>query len=125
MPHVVLEYSDNLSPLPDFRALFDDIHRALNRIGGIRLDNCKSRARAASHCYIGDGNPANAFIHLGVEFVAGRSPEVKQAIGQECLDLLQRHYQPQLSERLQITVKIDDIALDFYFKHTAGSLNYP
>lgn len=125
MPHIVLEYSDNLPPLPDFRLLFDDIHQALKRIGGIRLENCKSRARAASHCYIGDGDADNAFIHLGVEFVAGRSAEIKKAIGQECLDLLKRHYEPQLSERLQITVKIDDIVLDFYFKHPAGSLNYP
>ena len=35
MPHIVLEYSDKLPELADFRALFADIHRALNRIGGI------------------------------------------------------------------------------------------
>ena len=124
MPHIVLEYSDNLPPLPDFRALFDDIHRALNRIGGIKLENCKSRARAAAHCYIGDGNPDNAFIHLDIEFIAGRDTGVKQAIGRECLELLQRYYELHLSEQLQITVRIDDIARDFYFKHPARSLEY-
>ena len=124
MPHIVLEYSDNLPALADFRALFDDIHLTLNRIGGIKIENCKSRAYAASHCYIGDGNPDNAFIHLDVEFVEGRSDEVKRSIGHECLELLQRHYQLHLSETLQITVKIEDIALDLYFKHPAGSLDY-
>lgn len=124
MPHIVLEYSDKLPELADFRALFADIHRALNRIGGIRLENCKSRARQVSHCYIGDGNPDNAFIHLDIEFVEGRSTEVKQAIGRECLELLKRYYDLHLSERLQLTVRIDDIALDFYFKHPAGSLDY-
>jgi len=123
MPHIVLEYSSNLPELPDFRALFDDIHQALNRIGGIRLENCKSRARAAKHYYIGDGNPDNAFVHLDVEFVKGRSREVKQAIGQECLLLVKRYYHLHLSDSLQITVKIDDIALDFYFKDPAGTLN--
>ncbi len=124
MPHIILEYSANLSALPDFRVLFDDIHQALNRIGGIKIENCKSRARVAEHCYIGDGNPDNAFIHLDIEFVKGRSVEVKQAIGRECLGLVKRYYHLQLSDALQITVKIDDIALDFYFKDPAGSLNY-
>jgi len=124
MPHIVLEYSDNLPQLPDFRALFDDIHQVLNRIGGIRLENCKSRARMASHCYIGDGNRDNAFLHLDIEFVEGRSAEVKQAIGRECLELVKRYYRLHLSDRLQITLKIEDIALDFYFKDPAGSLNY-
>ena len=124
MPHIVLEYSSNLPELPDFHALFNAIHQALNRIGDIRLENCKSRARAADHYYIGDGNPANAFVHLEVEFVRGRSAEIKKAIGQECLELVKRHYHLQLSDLLQITVKIDDIALDFYFKDPAGTLNY-
>lgn len=124
MPHIVLEYSANLPELPDFRALFDDIHHALNRIGGIRLENCKSRARAAQHYYVGDGHPDNAFVHLDVEFVEGRSAEVKQAIGRECLGLVKRYYNQHLSEAMQITVKIDDIALDFYFKDPAGTLNY-
>ena len=117
MPHIVLEYSNNLPAMADFAPLFADIHRALNRIGGISLDNCKSRARVAEASYVGDGNPDNAFIHLDIEFVRGRSAEVKQAIGRECLELLKRHYAAQLSDALQITVKIDDIALDFYFKH--------
>ncbi len=73
MPHIVLEYSDNLPELPDFRALFDEIH---------------------------------------------------QAIGRECLQLVKRYYHLHLSDALQITVKIDDIALDFYFKDPAGTLNY-
>jgi len=124
MPHIVLEYSANLSELPDFRALFDDIHQALHRIGAIKIENCKSRAHVAEHCYIGDGNPDNAFIHLDIEFVKGRSAEVKQAIGRECLDLVKRYYHLHLSDALQITVKIDDIALDFYFKDPAGTLNY-
>ncbi|MEM7563431.1 MAG: hypothetical protein AAF353_10340 [Pseudomonadota bacterium] len=124
MPHIVLEYSDNLPPLVDYSALFGEVHQALNLIGGIKLENCKSRARVASPFYVGDGNSANAFIHLDIEFVKGRSDEVKKAIGAQCLSLLQKYYQKQLNEHLQITVKIDDIALDFYFKYPEGTLNY-
>ena len=124
MPHIILEYSANLPELPDFRALFDDIHQALNRIGGIRLENCKSRARVAEHFYVGDGNPDNAFIHLNIEFVEGRSDQIRQSIGRECLELVKRYYHLHLSDALQITVRVEDIELDFYFKDPAGTLNY-
>ena len=124
MPHVTLEYSSNLPELPDFRALFGDIHQCLNSTGGIKLENCKSRARAATHFHIGDGNPGNAFIHLHIEFVEGRSHELKQAIGLECLELLKRYYQSHLSDALQITVEIRDISLKSYFKYPQGTLNY-
>ena len=124
MPHIILEYSENLPELPDFRALFDDIHQTLNRLGGIRLDNCKSRARRAEHVYVGDGDPDNAFIHLAIEFVEGRSHEIRQTIGRECLELLRRYYHLHLSDRLQITVRVAEISLDYYFKDPAGTLHY-
>jgi 5-carboxymethyl-2-hydroxymuconate isomerase len=124
MPHIILEYSANLDELPSFNALFADIHQTLNREGGIRLENCKSRARIANDFYIADGHPNHSFVHLSIEFVKGRSQEIKQVIGQECLRLVKDAYQAQLSEQLQITVKIDDIELDYYFKYPEGSLSY-
>jgi 5-carboxymethyl-2-hydroxymuconate isomerase len=80
--------------------------------------------RGAAHCHIGNGDPDNAFIHLDIEFVEGRSAEIKRAIGGQCLELVKRYYHLHLSDALQITVKIDDISLDFYFKDPAGTLNY-
>ncbi|MFT5219331.1 MAG: 5-carboxymethyl-2-hydroxymuconate isomerase [Gammaproteobacteria bacterium] len=122
MPHIVLEYSSNVPRLAGFAELFAEVHQALHSIGGIKLDNCKSRARVADDYYIGDGDSGNAFIHLNIEFVAGRSTEVKQAIGNECLRLLKHYYQQKLSDKLQITVQIDDLLLDFYFKYPEGTL---
>ena len=124
MPHIILEYSANLYELPSFSALFADIHQLLHREGGIKLENCKSRARMASNYYIANGDPSHSFVHLNIEFVKGRTLEIKQTIGQECLKLVKDYYQAQLSDRLQITVKIDDIELDYYFKHPEGSLSY-
>lgn len=122
MPHVTLEYSANLPELAAYAPLFSEIHAVLQDIGGIKLANCKSRARKAEPFHIGDGDSAHAFIHLNIEFVEGRSAQLKQAIGNECLALLKRHYQAQLNDELQITVNIVDIKLDNYFKHPEGSL---
>ncbi len=122
MPHVTLEYSANLPELASYTPLFSEIHTALHEIAGINLGNCKSRARKAEPFHIADGNAAHAFIHLNIEFVEGRSAQVKQALGSECLALLKRHYQARLNDQLQITVNIIDIKLDNYFKFPEGSL---
>jgi 5-carboxymethyl-2-hydroxymuconate isomerase len=124
MPHNVLEYSANIPRLDNFSELFAELHQILNKVGGIKLGNCKSRARMAEDFYVGDGSSANAFIHLDVEFVQGRSTDVKRQIGQKSLNLLKQHYADHLTDDLQITINIRDISLEFYFKHPEGSLNY-
>ena len=124
MPHIRLEYSDNVTAPDSFQNLFADIHQVLHEQGGIALDNCKSRARQASHCYVGDGNPANAFIDLRVEIVSGRSDELKGMLSAACLDVLKRHYVEQLRDGLQITAGVYDIPRESYSKHPQGTLNY-
>jgi 5-carboxymethyl-2-hydroxymuconate isomerase len=124
MPHNVLEYSSNIPRLENSPELFAGLHQILNKVGGIKLGNCKSRARMAEDYYVGDGSAVNAFIHLDVEFVQGRSTEVKRQIGQQSLDLLKQYYADHLNDDLQITVNIRDISLEFYFKYPEGSLNY-
>lgn len=124
MPHIVLEYSENLPELADFPGLFSDVHQALNRIGGIRIENCKSRVLVARHCFVGAGDASSSFIHLQISFVSGRTAEVRRALGEACLELLKSHYRQQLSEDLQITVLIGEIALQDYFKYPEGTLNY-
>ncbi|MFT5114048.1 MAG: 5-carboxymethyl-2-hydroxymuconate isomerase [Parasphingorhabdus sp.] len=124
MPHIVLEYSANIPPLADFAKCFVGLHKILNDMGGIKLANCKSRARVADIYFVGDGADQNAFIHLNIEFVEGRSKKQKQQIGNACLEHLTQSYKDQLSDNLQITVQVEDIVLDYYSKYPAGTLNY-
>ena len=124
MPHIRLEYSDNLPALGNFEALFADIHRVLHEQGGIALNNCKSRVISTQHSYIGDGDSRHAFVDLQVEFLSGRSPEIKNTLGEACLAVLKSHYAEQLNEHLQVTVGIHDIPRETYFKYPGGTLNY-
>jgi len=123
VPHIVLEYSSNLSEVTDLKALFASLHHTLQDIGGIRLDNCKSRARVAENYLIGDGESDNAFVHLQIRFIEGRRLSLKQAIGEQCLKILKQYYKQSMEVmELQITVEIDDLLSDFYFKYPEGSL---
>lgn len=123
MPQIILEYSTNNAAEPDYAVLFGEIHQLLHTVAGIRLENCKSRARLAEDFFIGDGNASNAFVHLQIRIIEGRSSEIKKAIGEKCLALLKRAYAKSVEAlELQITVEVDDLIRDFYFKYPEGSL---
>jgi len=122
MPNIVLEYTSNVTEAIDFAMLFASIHQILHETGGIKLDNCKSRAIAIEQYHIGDGHPSNAFVQLSIAFLAGRRNDVKQQLGDACLAQLKRFYAKSRSRLdLQITVEITDIQRENYFKYPEGT----
>ena len=110
MPHLTLEYTDNVSDPEDMRETMLKMHRVLNETGGIRLANCKSRSRRLDTYAVGDGSPDNAFLHLDVRFMEGRPDEVKRTIGNELLQILREDFS-EAGLDLQITVEIRDIVV--------------
>ena len=72
MPHLVLEYSANVDCPPDLPVLFGWFHEVLAETGGIRHDNCESRARPADPFLVGSGSESDAFVHLDIRFLEGR-----------------------------------------------------
>ena len=99
--------------------LFARLHDLLVDVGGIRRDNCKSRALALDDYLIGDGNPGRGgrergFVHLDVRFMEGRSA---------ARELLLACFQSaNATLDLQLTVEVGDIEGASYFKHPAGTL---
>ncbi len=123
MPQITLEYSENCQHEGNFDTLFSSIHLVLERVGGILIDNCKSRARQCREFYIADGDPAHAFAHLEIRFIEGRTDEVREAIGKESLALLLDFFKSSVdSSRMQITVEVEDIKRNNYFKYPPGTL---
>ncbi|MBC8504845.1 MAG: 5-carboxymethyl-2-hydroxymuconate Delta-isomerase [Anaerolineales bacterium] len=123
MPQISLEYTRNITPQIDSANLFPKIHQILGGVARIPIDNCKSRANRLDDFYIADGEPANAFVHLEIRFIEGRSPEVKTAIGEQCLEQLETYFVESTARlNLQITVEILDIHKQSYFKFPKGTL---
>lgn len=123
MPQIVLEYSSNVLEQTGFAPLFVGIHEILHERAGIRLDNCKSRALRRDEFYIGDGHPSNAFVHLDIRFIEGRSEDVKQSVGTASLNRLKQFFEKSMARLdLQITVELGDIQRSSYFKFPEGTL---
>jgi 5-carboxymethyl-2-hydroxymuconate isomerase len=91
MPHLVLEYSDNIVE-SDFMTLFQSCHKVLVQQLPTQLESCKSRALKHTTYYIGDGKPQKAFVILKTHFASS----LKKT---DC----------------QITLEISEIG-NFYFK---------
>ncbi len=122
MPQIILEYSANIQDLNDFKQLFKDIHHVIHTTGGVHIENCKSRIICHNKFFIGRGEVKNGFIHLEVQWLEGRSIELKSQLGNELLELIKKYYHSSLQrQNLQITVHIIDILRNSYFKQPKGT----
>lgn len=125
MPHVRLEYSDDLEPLPSFPAVFAQVHTVLHETAGAAISNAKSRA-VAVRGYVGDGSPSNAFVHLAIELMEGRSTEVKASISDQCLAIVDAAFRQAGEHReLQVTVSVSDLERATYRKLPKGTIPTP
>lgn len=122
MPHLTLEYTDNLGSASSFDELFAQLHQVLAEVGGIALGNCKSRAIRLDDYFVGGGGAQHAFVHLTIRFLAGRSTEVKQQIGRQSLAVLKQHFPLSAALDLQLTVEIQGIERATYCKFPEGTL---
>ena len=117
MPHLVLEYTDNIGIAIQLTDLFGQLHEAISQTGGIAIENCKSRAYKLQNYWTGPGEPDNAFVHLEIQVLEGKTLELKQELGRRCLGLLRSHFAGVPANLdLQITIEIRDMPPEFYFK---------
>ena len=90
MPHLTLEYTDNLDF--EIQPLLARLHAELVATGAINLKGIKSRAVRRSEYRIADGNPDYAFVQVSLLIKEGRSPEVQQDIAQRVMAVLKETF---------------------------------
>ncbi|MDA0901870.1 MAG: 5-carboxymethyl-2-hydroxymuconate Delta-isomerase [Proteobacteria bacterium] len=111
MPHLILEYSSNIIEKDDFNAFFKEAHEILVEKISANIDACKSRAIKHEHYYLGDGNVNNAFIHLSLKIMSGRSQSALDAVSAALIALTQKHFSNSAkSLNLKISLEVSDLA---------------
>lgn len=124
MPHIVLEISENLSfEQEDDHAnkiLLNQIHLILTEMLPTDINNCKSRIIKHKDFYAGDGSSSNAFAHLSIKIMPGRTEQLLKSVGENIIRTLENHYN-KFSSRLtiklntQISLEITELSA-CYFK---------
>jgi 5-carboxymethyl-2-hydroxymuconate isomerase len=117
MPHLTLEYTDNLKLKVNLRKLFSELHSEIFATGEFVFDEIKSRAIMLEDYYIGDGNPDKAFIHLKISMLDSRNLEFKKSVARNLLTVLNKYYTVEVTKKnCQVCVELVDIRSDCYFK---------
>lgn len=123
MPHLTLYYTANLPAQTSFEPLLAQFHSILANVGGVKIGNCKSKALRIEEFFVADGTQNQAFVHLDLRLLEGRSPELKQDIGKHCLAAIKEAFSELVEHnQIQITVEIRDIVRHSYFKIPADSI---
>ena len=81
MPHLNIEYSENLEEVLDVQALVDTIHATALATGVFPLGGVRTRAEARKHYRIADGDPSAGYIHMLVRIGGGRDVETRKVAG--------------------------------------------
>lgn len=115
MPHLTLEFSANILEKNDMVGLLKQCHLLLARDLPTALPHCKSRAIENNLYCVGDGQPNNAFIHVSIKIMPGRSEETLKKAGDHLMEALKTHFAESLKKlNLQITLEFSE--LQTYFK---------
>jgi len=114
MPHLTLEYSDNLDAF-DIQALFARLHQELVATGAINLKGIKSRAICHTQYRIAGGDPAYAFVHIGLLIREGRSREIQQEAAERLMAVLKKTFGRRMeSGYLSLSVDIKELRDGIY-----------
>lgn len=115
MPHLFLEYTDNLRDTVEIPSLFLSIHQALVEVGDFRMSDFKSRALLHRNFLIGDGSSDQAFVNLDIRTFPGKSDLMKRAISEAALAALATRFPKTLATcDCDISVQISELDRQSY-----------
>ena len=110
MPHIIAEYSANLEPALDPRALVNDLHEAAIASGITEPAAIRTRAARREVFCVGDGNPDNGFVHVVARLRVGRPEEPRKALAQALFAAVERRLESAYkSHPIAVTVEIHEI----------------
>lgn len=81
MPHIIVEYSNNLPPEIDVQNMIEGLHSALSE-EGVDKARIKTRAIELESYAVGDKGKAGAMVHVTLLLLEGRDIPTKQQYGQ-------------------------------------------
>lgn len=116
MPHLIIEAGAGV-PAAALDRILLDAHRALLTSGQVASPiDLKSRVVRAAAERVGGIRSAATFVHAELRLLPGRSPEVRRALADQLLQVLDRHAADDVE--LSVEVRLMD---DVYVKRTPAA----
>jgi len=110
MPHLTVEYTDNLAE-PRMSELLSALNAVLIAHGDIYpIGGIRARALKLTEYVVADGQHDDAFVHVTLKIGTGRSEEVRQATGDELFAVLTGHFEAEFdAHSLALSLEIGEV----------------
>jgi 5-carboxymethyl-2-hydroxymuconate isomerase len=115
MPHLTLEYTDNLKNLDPADTLLA-LNHALVASGHFEEADIKSRAIPLQTWLVGTSSTQRAFVHVKLAILSGRSASVKSELSGALLRVLRVAGNDTAGCQVQLCVEVLDIDRASYAK---------
>lgn len=116
MPHLILEYSANVIEKSQLNTLLKSIHPVLVEMLPADLGACKSRAIECAHFCVSNGNVNNAFVHVTLKIMSGRTEDTLKKVGEKIMAMLKAYFSESMGKlQLRISIEISELS-KIYFK---------
>lgn len=100
MPHVIVEYTDNIKEEAEIRSLLQKInHSLLDNDGLFPIGGIRSRAIELQDYFVADGAEDDAFVHVTLKIGAGRTEEQKKSACDKLFEAIKAHFSDLFEER--------------------------
>ncbi len=119
MPHVIVEYTDNIRAEADVPALLKTINDTLIAQGGVfPIGGIRSRAIALADHRMADGEEDYAFVHVTLKIGAGREAAVKKKACDELFEAIKQHFAELYARRyLALSMELAEFNEGGSYKH--------
>lgn len=110
MPHIIIEYSNNLqAPIKDAK-LLQQVHTIVTDSGLFDPAAVKARAKSYDDYILFEG--AKNFLHITISILSGKSTEEKKSLSKSVFDATKK----TISEVQKLSVDIHDMDITTYRK---------
>ena len=116
MPHMYVEYSNNLQGVNE-GALMEALNTAVCSHPTVADEaDVKTRIASLNNYRIGLNPAGRAFAHVELRLMAGRTPEIKKELSDRIAAVLKAQIPSQSGLEVQLSVDIVDMDKPSYFK---------
>ena len=117
MPHLILEYTQNLDRLQPVPAL-KRLAAVILASGQFQENDIKGRAIQLNAATVGVGDATPSFLHLKVCLLSGRTEDVRVVLATQLMAALKNEV--DASVPVQLTVDIAEMTRATYMKESIG-----
>lgn len=115
MPHIRLEYSDNILEKDSLIPVLKKAQDILVEMLPAGLASCKSAAVPYEVYLVGDGDVRNCFASMNIKIKAGRSPETVGKAGELLLNLMEESFaRTRQAKSLSLSVEIEELSQAYF-----------